>query len=423
MSDRLTHTFDDRHRLLLTEGSSSSARQTLYGLGRRYAIGVIDPSRLCMCRFSRLVERFHRSPSYARAPVEYLQFLLRTVRQGRYDVLFPTHEEVYLLSRFRERLRRDVAVALPDFDALRTMQNKADFVRLFKQLDLPQPETKIVDSFAALDASSDYPCYIKLPHSTAGTGVRLVGGVEDVRRVEEEFRSSGQLEHVSEIVVQQPVTGRQSVVQTVFDQGRLVASHCTEALSVGIGGGQMLRVSADHPTVVRDMRCLGEYLNWHGAMFLEYFYDADHGRPCYIEANPRIGETMNARLCGLNLCDLLVRISLGEHVPEALSAQAGVRSHVGFLLLIAVALRGATRRDIMREWWHVARGTGPYHDAENEMTRPGEDWASVIPAGATLVELLLRPRLAHHLVRTTVDNYGLPESAALAIDQMTLDID
>lgn len=421
MSDALTNTARDKCRILVTEGSSSSARQTLYGLGRRHTIGLLDPSRLCMCRFSRLVQHFHRSPSYARASGQYLQFLLRTVREGRYDVLFPTHEEVYLLSRFRDRLQTDVAIALPEFDTLRAMQNKADFVRVLWRLGLPQPKTRIVDSLAALEESSDYPCYLKLPHSTAGNGVRRVGSWEDVRRVETEFRQSGQLENVKEIVIQQPVTGRQSVVQTIFQHGRLVAAHCAEALAVGIGGGQMLRVSAEHPAVVSDMRRLGEDLNWHGAMFLEYFYDADRGRPCYIEANPRIGETMNARLCGVNLCDLLVRISLGEHVPTSISAPAGVRSHVGFILLLAAALRGATRRDIMRQWWRILRGSGPYHDAENEMTRLAEDWASVIPAGATLVELLLRPQRAHHLVRKTVDNYALPESAALAIDRMTFD--
>ena len=62
---------------------------------------------------------------------------------------------------------------------------------------------------------------------------------------------------------------------------------------------------------------IGARLAWHGAFFIDYFYDHVSRRPEYIEANPRIGETVNAMLAGLNLPQLLVRISLGEAPPRA----------------------------------------------------------------------------------------------------------
>ena len=47
---------------------------------------------------------------------------------------------------------------------------------------------------------------------------------------------------------------------------------------------------------------------------LDYLYDMANGRPAYIDANPRIGETVNATLSGLNLCELLVQVSRGGAV-------------------------------------------------------------------------------------------------------------
>src|SRR3954464_1588070 len=91
-------------RILFTEGSSLSARQTLYPLGRQYEIDVMDPDPLCQCRFSSLVRHFIRSPSFAKQPAEFLRFLVRIVRDRQYDVVLPTHEQTYLLSRFREEL-------------------------------------------------------------------------------------------------------------------------------------------------------------------------------------------------------------------------------------------------------------------------------------------------------------------------------
>jgi hypothetical protein len=408
----------DCPRVLLSEGSSSSARQTLYGLGQRHLIGVVDPAPFCLCRFSSLVKRYHRSPSYSREPREYLAFLVRTIRSQGYDVLFPTHEQAYLLARFQDALAAEVGLALPGFETLRRLQNKANFVRLLDELGIPQPPTRIVVSLNELDTSWDYPCYIKLPHSTAGHGVRQVFGVEDVRRVAEEFERAGRLEGVSEIVVQQPAAGHRCVVQAVFQHGRLVGVHCAEAISLGIGGSQWLRQSASHPTVVEDVRRLGERVGWHGAMFLDYFYDHATGRAEYIEANPRIGETVNAMLCGVNLADLVVRISLGEEVEAVGPGKVGVRSHVGFLGLLSQAINGANRRQLGAEIWRMRTHRGHYQGSRDETTQPRQDWLSLIPATAITLQLLLCPASARNLVQRTVDNYSLPESAARHIEQL-----
>src|ERR671936_61584 len=81
--DKLQSTRDSNQRatspagrlsILFTEGASLSARQSLYPLGGRYSIDVMDPDPLCQCRFSSFVGRFIRSPSFAKQPVEFLRF-------------------------------------------------------------------------------------------------------------------------------------------------------------------------------------------------------------------------------------------------------------------------------------------------------------------------------------------------------------
>jgi predicted ATP-grasp superfamily ATP-dependent carboligase len=413
---------DCRVKVLLTEGSSSSARQTLYGLGSIHATDVLDPSPLCQCRFSRLVRHWYRCPSFSRQPESYLAFLARQVRRQGYDVLLPTHEQVYLLSRFADTLRKYVGLALPSFDALKQMQSKSDFARLMDRLNLPTPETVLVHGKAELDRVAFFPCYIKLAHSTAGYGVKRADSKPELRAFYESFERDGALTVDSEVVVQARAKGISSVVQAIFQHGRLIAHHCLEAHSVGLGGGQMIRVSVSHPEVVQHVRQLGEHLRWHGALFMDYFYDPMTGNPEYIEANPRIGETVNARLSGVNFCDLLVRISLGDQVEPARPTRTGVLSHNGFLILLAKAIEGAPRRDLIKQWWHMTKGRGPYRGCQNEMTRPGEDWGSLIPTLAVMCQLLANPRRADGIVRNTVENYALPETAIRRIDAMPADI-
>ncbi len=56
---------------------------------------------------------------------------------------------------------------------------------------------------------------------------------------------------------------------------------------------------------------LGGRLGWHGALSMGYIVDRT-GQPWYIDSNPRLAEPGNALVSGINLPDLLVRVSLGE---------------------------------------------------------------------------------------------------------------
>ncbi len=327
-------------RILFTEGASLSARQTLYPLGPFYDIDVIDPDPLCQCRFSSYVGRFFRSPSFAKQPAEFLRFLAKLIRDGGYDVLFPTHEQVYLLSRFRDAFTPHIGLALPDFEAMERMQSKAEFSRLLIELDLPQPDVAIVRSRADLDRPWQYPFYLKLAHSTAGGGVFHIENRGELDRRIDEVERKGLFGNGSEALAQQPARGVLSTVQAVFNRGEMIGVHCFEARRLGVGGMSTARTSADHPIVRDHVARIGHQLGWHGALFIDYFYERESGRPEYIECNPRIGETVNAMVSGVNLPKLVVRISNGESTSPVPLSRVGVRTHNLFMTLMSVAYEG-----------------------------------------------------------------------------------
>lgn len=409
-------------KILMTDGTSSSARQSLYGLGGGHEIDVCAPSALCQCRFSSRVRRWRRCPPLGSQPEAYLAFLVRQIRRGGYDLLLPTHEEVYLLSKFRDDFAPRVGLAVPPFAAMRKMMGKIEFAHTMDSLSLPTPPSTAVSLGTGGAAYDRYPFYLKLNYATAGLGVRLIRGPHEWQKAMDDFRRTGLLESgANRALVQQPATGAPCVVQAVFQEGRMCAAHCAEVLALGVGGGAMVRVGVRHADVVEHVRQLGHSLQWHGAMFLEYLYDDTAQRPCYIECNPRIGEPVNAQLSGVNLVDLLARISRGERIDEGQEPVIGVRSYVGFIQLIAAAIEGASRGELWRLWRSMRRGDGIYRDAANEMTRPTEDPLSRIPATFVINQLLFRPSSAIRLVEGTVNNYSLPAAAVRAIDAMSDD--
>jgi predicted ATP-grasp superfamily ATP-dependent carboligase len=397
-----------RLRILLTEGSSLSARHTLSALGPLgHTIDVCDARpALCLARFSRYTGQIFRCPPFASDPAGYLEFVLARLRADRYDVLLPVHDQAFLLSRFRDDLGKFTGLAVPAFDVMRRMQSKAGFTRVLRELSLPQPETILCSSAADIPAGTAFPAYLKLAHSTAGCGVWLVTSRQDLDTA---------LARISQTVggqflIQQPATGAFCVAQSVFQQGRLVAAHCYSARAQGIGGSAWARTSVSHPVVVEHLERLGRHLAWHGALMLDYFYDPSTG-PAYVDSNPRIGETMNATLSGVNLCEALVRVSRGEEVGRYPESRSGVRTHSLMMSLLALAQNTRSRRALFSELSDARARRGEYAASQEDLTRFRDDRRSLIPAAYLSGKLLLNPASADRVVQQTVDNYALTESA------------
>ncbi len=210
-------------KVLLSEGASLSARQTISALGPTGArIEVCDPDPLCLGRFSRFVQAWHRCPRWNVDPVGYLQSLDGRLAAGRYDVLLAVHDQAFLLARFRNDLRRRVGLALPEFASLERLQSKAEFLRVLDELTLPHPPTALVRTRHELEAAGTPPCYVKLAHSTAGCGVWRVSDRGELWAVADRLEAAGLLDGRLEVLVQQPAPGVLRVIQAVYQRGRLV---------------------------------------------------------------------------------------------------------------------------------------------------------------------------------------------------------
>jgi hypothetical protein len=223
------------------------------------------------------------------------------------------------------------------------------------------------------------------------------------------------------VLLQRPAEGRQAAVRAVFCHGTMVGIHMNALLVRGIGGAATSREACSHPIVIDHMRRLGQHLNWHGPLFAEYFYDERTQTPAYIEADPRIGDVANATLSGVNLCQQWIDVAM-QRSGGALSPYAtGFRSHAGLLMLMTRAIHDATRRELLSELWRQWRGTGVYQGSEDELTRPHDDWLSVIPYAWVTGRILARPAVANQFVRQTVRRYALSQEAAERIRRIPLE--
>lgn len=382
-------------RVLLSEGSSTSAREVITALGLAgHRVEICDPDRHCIGRMSRFVRRFHRCPGIGADPAGYLAFVERLVSGERFDVLLPTHEQGYLFAKARARLAPHVAVALPSFESYERALSKASFSAVLAQLGLPQPATEIVRDADALRAYA-VPCVVKTAFGTASRGTWMVHDAAELAQAAAELERRGAF--ADTVLVQAMVAGPVEHAQAVFCAGRLVAMHANRQIARGAGGGPARKESVLRPDVRAHLAQLGAHLAWHGALSVDYVRGAGDV-PYYIDCNPRLVEPINALVAGLDLTGLLLRVSLGE-APQAADSRPGVRTHIAIQALLGCALGGGTRRDILAQCRDLAARRGAYAASREELTPVRLDWMSALPALATAVALLARPQAAHSLAR------------------------
>jgi predicted ATP-grasp superfamily ATP-dependent carboligase len=385
-------------RLLVSEGSSTSAREAVTILGASgHIVEVCDPSRWCLARFSRFVRKFHRCPGLRDDPAGYLAFVEELLAAQPFDVLLPTHEQGFLFARVSERLTGKAGLALPSFASYRTAHGKAPFSRLLDELRLPQPRTHIVKSEHELRCAISFPAVIKTSVGTASRGIWFVRDQADLEVASRELNTAGAF--ADEVLAQEFVTGTTEKAQGVFCRGELVGFHGYRQIAAGAGGGEAIKESVGRPEIRAWLTAIGNRLAWHGALSIDYLMPESGDTPRLIDCNPRLVEPMSAYLAGTDLVGLLLQLSRGETPPVLADSREGVRTHLAMQALLGCASRGGTRRDLLRECWRLLTGAAPYADSTEELTPVVSDWVSAVPLLMTAVLLLASPNLAGRLAR------------------------
>jgi predicted ATP-grasp superfamily ATP-dependent carboligase len=387
-------------RVLLSEGSSTSAREAVTVLGLSgHAVEICDPSRFCLARVSRFVRKFYRCPGLRDDPSGFLAFVERLLSSGHFDVLLPTHEQGFLFARVRQRLEAHVGLALPDFESYRIAHSKAGFSRLLDELGLPQPATRIATSVDELRAAIRFPCVVKTAVGTASRGVWFVRDDSALETALKELGASAAF--AGEVLVQDFVVGATEKAQGVFCRGQLLGFHAYRQIAAGVGGGEAIKESVDRPQVRAHLAAIGKKLAWHGALSVDYILPAGDGAtPLLIDCNPRLVEPMAAFLAGVDLVGLLLRISQGEAPDAVPRGREGVRTRLAMQALLGCASRGGTRRDLLWACWRLLTGSGVYADSVEELTPARSDWLGTVPLAMTALVLLAAPRRAVTLARS-----------------------
>lgn len=191
----------------------------------------------------------------------------------------------------------------------------------------------------------------------------------------------------------------------MFDRGELVAIHGYRQMAQGLGGGDISKLSVRRPAVRHYVDLLGRELEWHGALSLDYVFQEDRQVPLFIDANPPLVEPMNAVFGGVNLADILVRVSTGEPIAAEETPTKQVRTHMLLMGRLSAAASRRRRLDVMIELMRSIAGRGLYAESREELLPVRMDHECLFPLIYALTRLLVKPESATALSAGSIASY------------------
>jgi hypothetical protein len=249
--------------ILLSEGSGLTSRQVATRLGDLgHHIEILSSSRICLTRFTRHVRKVHLVPRFGRAPLAWLDAANSIAKARGIDVLFPTQEQVAVLSARHRAL--DVSTVVPPFQSLRRVQDKISAFRTLQEIGIPQPQSVVARSFADLTELTRFPVFVKRPVSTASSGMRRACSPVELETTARRLGIG-----TSELLIQTQASGPLAMVQAIADDGHLVAHHANLRIREGPGGGAAVKESVALASMPEHLEKLVGALRWHGALSMD----------------------------------------------------------------------------------------------------------------------------------------------------------
>lgn len=310
-------------------------------LARRFSadgwrVQVADSGPCRSSAWSNAVARHWQVAPPRFAPARFIADLDGIVRRERVDLLIPTCEEVFYLSRYRAALPRQLRVLADDFPRLRALHSKWQCLALACQAGVPVPDGAAVRTLEqAREWAAGAPLVLKPEYSRFGVHVRLYpDGLP---------ANAPALEVPGTWVAQRYCQGQEICSYSVADKGRLLA-HTTYLPRYRLHGSSSYYFDPfPSPRIEAAVRGFVHGIGFSGQISFDWIIFAD-GTPHMIECNPRTTSGVHLFAAEEALTDALVGAA------DTTVAPMPQRARMISSLMLSSALPIAIRRGAYARW-------------------------------------------------------------------------
>ena len=322
--------------VLVTDGHFRKTLAVVRSLGRKgIHVTVGERTFLNTSFFSKYCTRRLVYPSPRRSPDQFIEFLLKEIKENHYDCLFPMEEEtLLLLANYHSEISPYTYLLSPGLKKIEFVRDKRNLMEFAEAHGIPTPKTiQISPSLSPSSLMAEgrvgeipIPAVIKPRISSGSFGIIYVKKKEDLIPSYQSVHERYPFPLIQEWI---PDGGGTFGFSALFDEASNIKAafvHKKLRMYPVQGGPSTLREGVEHPQIMELGLSLFKSLNWAGVGMVEFKVDPRDGIPKLMEINPRFwGSLQLAIVSGVDFPYLILRMARGESFEPILRYNVGKR--------------------------------------------------------------------------------------------------
>jgi predicted ATP-grasp superfamily ATP-dependent carboligase len=394
-------------RVLVTDGHFRKTLAAVRSLGRKgIPVTVGERTFLNTSFFSKYCFKRLVYPSPRRFPDQYIDFILKEIKNTYYDCLLPMEEEtLLLLAKHHSEISQYTYLLVPDSKKIEFVRDKRNLMQFAEEHGIPMPKTYYhpltlgsneTDSTGqALPFDSiPIPAVIKPRVSSGSFGIVYVKREEDLIPAYQSVHERFPFPLIQEWI---PDGGGAFGLSALFDEASNIKAafvHKKLRMYPVQGGPSTLREGVDHPQIMEIGLSLLKSLNWVGVAMVEFKVDPRDGIPKLMEINPRFwGSLQLAIVSGVDFPYLILRMARKESFEPVLRYEVGKRSRWLLLGDILHFLNNPNRLHLHPSFFHFFDPDTSYDIISKDDPLP------ILGSVATFFTFLYDPEMKRFLER------------------------
>lgn len=267
-----------RKRVLVT-GARAPVALHLCRLMREagFEVYATDCISYPLTKISNSIKKFILTPSPKKDTKSFIKSIINIIEQQKITLIIPTSEEIFYISRYKDKLTPFCNVFVDDFDKIKLLHNKYEFIQLVKDLGFEVPKTALLSNHVNLVQFEDESALLKKVYSRFSESIIFL---QSVGQIPNHIKRDGSW------LVQEKIEGKQYCSYTVAKDGKVLA-HSTYKSEFTAGLGATLSFKHENrPDIERFARDVVEKLNFSGQISFDFIIQ-ENGVAFPIECNPR----------------------------------------------------------------------------------------------------------------------------------------
>ena len=386
-------------KVLVTDAHYNHTLAAVRGLGKEGVdITACSENKFSISFYSKYCNHKLIYPSPLKTPERFIEFLLKKVKQNKYDVIIPIGlHTTRLLSFNKDKFTKFTELPIVDYEIFMKAYNKYETLKIASKIGVKCPKTiipKDINEVKRISEDINYPVVLK----TDKEGGKIAYANSSEELISKYSISNLKFHGLNEkyrYMIQEYIPGNIFGFFALFNNSkpRAIFIHKRIREYPITGGPSTLRESIKNADVKKAGLKILKALKWHGVAMVEFKLDSRDKKPKLMEVNPKFWGSLALSIAsGINFPYMLCKMATEKDVETKFDYKSNIRCRwfLGDILYVLSYLRSSrpNKLKVLKEFMKLREKNMFYDDLSSDDPLPALAEFTTLPLSKVLSHLM-----------------------------------